>query len=61
MNHLTNNLDQHLNEHFSDQPDEVTCFFCLEEINEKDVYHLNVIGKRIDCCKECHEFQTSNK
>lgn len=63
MNHLTNNLDEHLNEHFSEREieDETMCFFCLHPVEAEDIKHLNVIGKRIDCCEDCYEFQTSNK
>jgi ribosome-binding protein aMBF1 (putative translation factor) len=47
-------------ERLSNIEDEPVCFYCLEEIKDEIVF-TRVIGRTVTVCKDCYEFQTSNK
>lgn len=65
MNHLTHNLDSHINDHFSlTEVEQKDCFFCLDPIVGEPL-QMRVVGKNahpskdiVDCCEECFKIQT---
>ena len=62
MNHLTHNLDQHINDHLRPVvPEPITeCPNCTQDIeNENELmhFHSRILNKTILACVECKQFE----